>query len=343
MKTRNLSYLRKHLLEFYKKYQRNLPWRHISDPYAIWVSEIMLQQTQVDTVIPRYQQFMQEFPDIAHLAAAGAHRVCEAWAGLGYYRRARLLHAGAEYVLQEHGGVLPRDLKKLERIPGIGRYTSGAIASIAFGMQAPLVDGNVERVLGRFFALKDEVKSKAGQEALWAWAEELVQGPEPGDMNQALMEFGALLCRPRAPLCAECPLTKKCAAWATGDVDAYPKLKARAARKTLNLALALVRDTHGAFLLEQRPLDGLWAGLWEPPAALGAKAKKDIEQRLGIALGRVKYRFKHILTHREVIVSVYIPAQPIRTNIFQVPKITEDPLDEPLSGPARKALERFLA
>ena len=343
MSTKNLSYLRKHLLKFYSEHQRKLPWRGIDDPYGVWVSEIMLQQTQVDTVKPRYKTFMEEFPTVEVLAQAGVHRVCEAWAGLGYYRRARLLHAGAEYVVKELDGHLPQEPKALQRIPGIGRYTAGAIASIAFGQAAPIVDGNVERVLGRFFALEHEVKSSAGQEALWAWASELVQGGEPSLVNQGVMEFGALLCRPRDPDCGRCPVARRCAAYAAGDVDAYPKIKTKAKKKKMDLVLVLLEAPKGGFYLQQRPLDGLWAGLWEPLSALGSAGKKELEGRLGIRLGRAKFRFTHILTHREVIVSVYIPPQSMPLKTSQALKITKDPLEEPLSGPARKAWQRFFS
>ncbi|HEY5946784.1 MAG TPA: A/G-specific adenine glycosylase, partial [Kofleriaceae bacterium] len=210
----------------YKRDRRDLPWRRTRDPYAIWVSEIMLQQTRVQTVIPYWERWMARFPTVTALAAAPLDDVLAAWAGLGYYSRARNLHAGAQAVTSAFAGALPRRASELRAVPGIGPYTAGAIASIAYGERAPLVDGNVARVLARVFAMRDDIKSSAGQKALWQRAGELMAAlPDdhaPGDLNQGLMELGATLCSPTSPRCLLCPLAASCEAARTGRQDELP-------------------------------------------------------------------------------------------------------------------------
>ena len=198
--------LRSTLLRWYRKNRRDLPWRRTADPYAVWVSEIMLQQTRVETVLPYYARFLERFPDASRLADATEDDVLASWSGLGYYRRARALHQGARVVMERHDGKLPRDPADLRRLPGVGRYTAGAIASVAFGLPEPILDGNVRRVLARIFAVDGVRLGPAAEEReLWGLAASLVQGSAPGDLNQALMELGALICTPRAPACPACP------------------------------------------------------------------------------------------------------------------------------------------
>src|SRR5512140_1417330 len=199
--------LRAALLAFYRRHRRDLPWRRTTDPYAVWVSEIMLQQTQVETVRPRFSAFIRRFPDVETLAGTPEASVCEAWAGLGYYRRARHLHRAARVVVGEHGGKIPTSFADLRRLPGIGDYTAAAIASIAFGERVPAVDGNLVRVLARVFALPGRVGDPALVRAVRAHAQALVDCARPGDVNQALMDVGAMVCRPAAPACASCPLS----------------------------------------------------------------------------------------------------------------------------------------
>ena len=318
---------RSELLAFYRKHRRDLPWRRTRDPYAIWVSEIMLQQTQVDTVVPRYHKFLAEFPTVQALAAATEIQVCEAWAGLGYYRRARHLHQAARQVVQAHGGALPQDVAALRRLAGIGRYTAGAVASIAFGMAVPLVDGNVERVLSRLHAL-----SAPPTQTLWALAEELVHGPHPGDLNQALMELGATVCTPRAPRCDACPWKARCRGRA--NPLAYPAPRVRAERAVLRVAFAWLASPEGVWLM-RRPLDGLWAGLWELPSA---GDKKTLAARYGALAGPLA-TVRHDLTHRRVLARLYQPrALPplVQTDGFMPYR---DPTTAPLSGLARKMID----
>ncbi len=274
------------VVDHYAGARRDLPWRRTRDPYAIWVSEIMLQQTRVATVIPYWERWMARFPTVASLAGAPLDDVLAAWAGLGYYSRARNLHAGARAIGERWGGALPRSAALLREVPGIGPYTAGAIASIAFGERAPLVDGNVARVLARVFAVEDEIKSTAGQKALWRRAGELMQalpeGAAPGDLNQGLMELGASLCAPAAPRCLPCPLARLCEARRTGRQDALPVVAPRRPERELPiLARTLVWiERGGRILLARRRAGGLFGGLWELPerdAVLGLGGTVDDE------------------------------------------------------------------
>jgi len=329
--------IRTALLAWYRDHRRDLPWRRTREPYAIWISEIMAQQTRIDTVVPRYYPFLAEFPDVYALATAPVTRVCEAWAGLGYYRRARNLHAAAQRVVAEYDGALPGDVAALMDLPGIGRYTAGAIASISFGAETPVVDGNVVRILSRLFALAEVATSAAGQNQLWAWAGELVRGESPGDLNQALMEVGALVCTPRAPRCSDCPVGRMCAGHQGGQPEQFPHLPSARVRKRLSVAFAWLRTRHGVWL-EQRGVDGLWAGLWEPPSVSGARAKGVLAERLRVDLGRPLATVTHQLSHRDVVARVYVPERAPRMRAGPGMKRYRDPLSAPLSGLARKAV-----
>ncbi|ANM29688.1 hypothetical protein ABI59_08995 [Acidobacteria bacterium Mor1] len=267
--------LRADLLAWYRENRRDLPWRRTGDPYAIWVSEIMLQQTQVATVIPYYQAFLERFPDVASLAAAGEEEVLARWSGLGYYRRARMLHAGAKAVMERHGGRVPRDPAEILALPGVGRYTAGAIASIAFDLCEPILDGNVRRVLSRWYALDDPPGSGLDR-TLWERAALLAQGPDPGDLNQALMELGATVCSPKDPRCLTCPVRRHCEACRQGRPEAFPRPVPRARTRTVQVAAAWIE--RGDKVLLERPA-GLspFRGNWDLPAreipATGGKGR----------------------------------------------------------------------
>lgn len=336
----NIRSVRAALLRHYRAHGRDLPWRRTRDPYAIWVSEIMCQQTRVDTVVPRYAEFLACFPTIEALAAAGANRVCEAWAGLGYYSRARNLHAAAVEVVRDHDGRLPHQVRELRRLPGIGRYTAGAIASVAFAQQAPIVDGNVARVLARLFAIDGAAKETAVQHRLWSIAGELVIGAAPGDLNQALMDLGATICR-QPPRCDECPVRRWCCAYANGDPTRYPQAAAPVARRNLSIAFVWIETRAGVWLW-RRPLEGMWAGLWEPPSESGRGGKMRLAERLDVELGRPVIRVRHELTHRRVIATLYRPARAPRLHRSQSLRPYADPLAAPLSGLARKTITQVL-
>ena len=245
---------------------RDLPWRRLRSGYHGLVSELMLQQTQVSRVLEKFGPFVRRFPTADALAAAPEDEVLAAWQGLGYYRRARLLHAAAKAVAERHGGRVPSDAGELRALPGVGRYTAGAIASIVFGAPEPIVDGNVTRVFQRIEARAGSASDRAVADWAWERAGKFVQAAkEPGVANEALMELGATVCTPAAPKCAACPLRSMCRAHAEGRADEIPAPKKRAARRELVLVCARVVRADGAVLLEQRPRGGLWGGLWQPP------------------------------------------------------------------------------
>jgi A/G-specific adenine glycosylase len=253
------------LLDWYEKGRRDLPWRRTRDPYAVWVSEMMLQQTQVKTVLDYYERWMRRFPTVDALARAKEADVLHAWQGLGYYSRARNLWRGARAVLEDHGGRVPSDVDTLRSLPGIGPYSAGAIASIAHGVRTPLVDGNVVRVLCRLFGLRGDPTRAPLKSDLWELAASLVPGEAPGDFNQGLMELGATVCTPRAPACDRCPLRAPCTANRDGMALELPESPKRAATVPVARAAAIV-TSGGRVLVVQVPEDAArWAGMWQFP------------------------------------------------------------------------------
>jgi A/G-specific adenine glycosylase len=247
---------------WFARHGRDLPWRHTSDPYAIWVSEIMLQQTQVTTVIPYYVRFLETLPTIADLAAAPESLVLRLWEGLGYYRRARSLHAAARLLVRSHGGRLPDDMEVLASLPGMGKYTVGAVLSQAFDHRLPILEANSRRLLARFFAEEEEPAKSAGR--LWGLSEILLPRRRVGAFNQALMEVGALVCTSKKPNCNECPLQARCLAHARGLQDELPRRAAAPRVEHVN-EVAVVPTYRGRVLIVRRPEQGRWAGLWEFP------------------------------------------------------------------------------
>ena len=259
--------LRQLLLAHYDAHRRDLPWRRSREPYRVWVSEIMLQQTRVETAIPYYDRWMERFPTVEVLANVDEETVLKAWEGLGYYSRVRNLRRSALIVRERLGGVLPQDSEGLKRLPGIGEYTAGAIASIAHGEVVPAVDGNVRRVLSRLFDLDDPTAT-----SLRKRAGGLVDPDRPGDWNQALMDLGATICTPRSPRCTVCPLTAECRALAEGTQELRPTSKRRPPGRTVSYVVLMVHDSAGKLLMVRRPPDGFLGGLWEFPAVeIGAK------------------------------------------------------------------------
>jgi A/G-specific adenine glycosylase len=252
------------LLAWFRRHARDLPWRHTRDPYAIWVSEVMLQQTQVATVIPFFERFLQAFPTLADLAAAEEQQVLRLWEGLGYYRRARDLHRAARVLASAHAGQIPDDPEAFRGLPGVGRYTAGAVLSQAFDRRLPILEANSQRVLCRLLGLRGEVRAGPVRRRLWQAAEELLPAREVGQFNQALMELGALVCTPRAPDCPSCPLADWCAARRHGLQEEIPTRSEVAPPVDVRESAAVVR--RGArVLLARRPPQGRWAGMWEFP------------------------------------------------------------------------------
>lgn len=251
------------LLTHFDATRRSMPWRETSDPYAIWVSEVMLQQTRVDTVVPYWRRWMARFPTVRALAEADLDEVLRHWQGLGYYSRARNLHRAARILRERHAGRLPTEHRALRELPGVGEYTAGAVASIAFGCRVPAVDGNVRRVLSRIHDLRDPAPS-----AVRRLAAELVPSDRPGDFNQALMELGATLCTPRAPRCDACPVASWCESRARGTQEARPGRRERGPLPEETIETAVLIRADGALLLARRPPHGLLAGLWELPGEI---------------------------------------------------------------------------
>lgn len=287
------------IVTHYASVKRDLPWRRTRDPYAIWVSEIMLQQTRVSTVIPYWERWMAKFPTVAELAAAPLDDVLAAWAGLGYYSRARNLHAGAKAV----GGALPTTAAELRTVKGIGPYTAGAIASIAYGERAPLVDGNVARVLARLFVIEEDMR-KAGMRRAQVLADEIVARHDPGAWNQALMELGATVCTPQKPACDRCPVATSCAAHATGRAAELPVLGAKKKPEARRVQ-SLVATKGAEVLLLRRKRDRLFGGLWEPPSVEGtAAARRALASRFGAERAKAVGRVVHVLSHRKLTIDV---------------------------------------
>lgn len=322
--------VRRAVVTWFARGHRDLPWRRTRDPYAVWVSEIMLQQTRVDTVVPRYLRWMARFPTATALARASLDEVLAEWAGLGYYARARNLHLAARQIEEHYGGELPESEKELAALPGIGPYTRGAILSIAYGQEAPLLDGNVERVLARIFRVGGDPKSANTKKRLWDLAERLVRGTrslqmDPSRLNQGLMELGAMVCLPRNPACLVCPLREACKARKAGLAEAYPEAgRVTRVQEVAAVSVALVRD--GRVLLMRRPPEGLWGGLYELPSgelhvgetALGA-ARRVVRERAGLdvslealaPLPGEAARFEHLLSHRRITFYGFLAEAPV--------------------------------
>jgi A/G-specific adenine glycosylase len=274
------------LLQWFKKKGRDLPWRKTRDPYAIWVSEIMLQQTQVTTVIPYYQNFLKSFPTIRHLAKTNLSKVLKAWEGLGYYSRARNLHRASQMVLNHFHGSIPDTLKDLLSLPGIGPSTAGAILSFAFNKAAPILDGNVKRVLSRLFAVSGSPRERKTQQLLWQISQSLIPKGCSNPFNQALMDLGSMLCTPKDPECLRCPLRQFCKGRASGDPERYPSKRLNRVIPHRNAVSAVIKKD-GKVFLSQRPPTGLLGGLWEFPnweieGEKRLKLRKDIKKEMGI-------------------------------------------------------------
>ena len=314
MNTRDrIERIRHQLTDWYRRCARQLPWRQRSDPYAIWVSEVMLQQTRVDTVTDYYRRFLDRFPTVQALADAPADAVMKAWEGMGYYTRARNLHHAARIVAYDHDGQLPASVEGLGKLPGVGPYTAGAIASIAFGLDEPVLDGNVVRVLTRVFGIAEPVKAATTQSRLWDLARDLIPPGQAGLFNQAVMDLGATTCTPRQPRCPQCPIADACAARAAGTQEQLP-VKAPA-RKTphCDVVVGVIRR-RGRILVDRRPAKGLLGGLWEfpggkiEPGETHAQAlRREIREEVGldVTVGEKIATVKHAYSHFRITMHAY--------------------------------------
>ena len=330
------------LLKWFGRHKRPLPWRKTRDPYRIWVSEIMLQQTQVNTVVPYYERWMKNFPTLRRLANAPLARILKCWEGLGYYSRARNLHRAAKVVTQKFGGRIPDSREELLQLPGIGRYTAGAIASIAFSKPEPILDGNVKRVLARLFAVKEPIDTTRGEKRLWEISRALVESEpkSPGDLNQSLMELGALVCLPENPQCGVCPLEKICRAHRLEKELDFP-IKLRKTRLEKLKTVAAIIWKKGRVLLQKQDPESRWGGLWTFPYWIhtNGKSEKDflqnkMVQELGIRTGKLNSRaeLQHAFTKYRVRLRVYEgEARSVRQKLTWVEpgKISGLPLPRP--------------
>jgi A/G-specific adenine glycosylase len=287
----DLSPIRRRLLAWFDRNRRDLPWRVDRDPYRIWVSEIMLQQTTVAAVAPRFERFLKSFPTLAHLAAASEQEVLREWEGLGYYRRARNLHAAARILAAQHSGEFPRDPEAWAELPGVGRYILGAVLSQAFDQRLPIIEANSQRVLCRLFAKSGDPANGPVKKWLWATAENLLPRKRAGDFNQALMELGALICTPSTPKCRQCPLSLQCRAFQSGRQESIPTRPA--AEETVQVReVAVVIRKSDRVLLVQRPENGRWSKMWEFPRAEvnGGESSESAASRVAAELIGVRAR-----------------------------------------------------
>lgn len=304
---------RQQLIEWYEINKRILPWRENQDPYRIWVSEVMLQQTQVDTVIPYFQNFMEKFPTVYHLAEAEEQEVLKAWEGLGYYSRARNLHFAVKEVVEKYDGRVPREKKELLSLKGIGPYTCGAIRSIAFDEAEAAVDGNVMRVISRILKIEDNTSLQKVRKQFEEYVAELISHENPSSFNQGLMELGALICSPKSPKCHECPVQNLCRAHQLGVEEQLPIKAKPKKQKELAYVSLLIRNEEGEILIEQRPNEGLLANLWQfmmvPIDEVGLDHLKNwVYSEYGVKIeiedakpvGSIKHIFSHIIWEIDV-------------------------------------------
>ena len=295
-------------MHWFDRHARDLPWRRTRDPYAVWISEIMLQQTQVKTVIPYFERWMRALPTVEDFAKARPERVLKLWEGLGYYRRARLAQAAARLIVKDHAARFPDDYERVLALPGVGRYTAGAICSIAFNQPTPILDGNVIRVLSRLLAIEGDPRSKTVNTKLWQAAEALVRaGGDPARLNEAMMELGALVCLPRQPRCPECPLRRDCQAWRRGKVAEFPT-PTRRAPVTRRRFIALVVSDGGKLLARRRREGEVNAGLWEFPNFEVRVKTKDIRPWIvpfRLPAQEPFVRVRHSITRYSMVLEAY--------------------------------------
>jgi len=297
------------LLEWYHRYRRDLPWRHTRDPYAIWVAEVMLQQTTVRSILPRFLGFLARFGTIDALAKASEADVLAAWSGLGYYHRARNLHRAARLIQERHAGEFPHTLPAALALPGVGLYTASAVLSMAYSLPLPVVDGNVRRVLARLFGLRGAEWRK--DSSFYNLSSELIDRQAPGDWNQAVMELGATVCRPRKPACPACPVRRPCVARREALVEQLPEAPARRPSVAVTVAAALIRRDQSV-LLVRRPSGRTLGGMWEvPQTGLASRGLPDLERELAeqhalaVAVGPLLATARHTITFHRIRVEVY--------------------------------------
>lgn len=303
------------LVEWFLKNQRNLPWRQNKEPYKIWVSEIMLQQTKVDTVIPYFERFIAKFHTVYDLAEADEEEVLKAWEGLGYYSRARNLQTAVREVVEKYDGVVPNKEEEISTLKGVGPYTTGAILSIAYNLPVPAVDGNVMRVFSRLFALHDDIAKPKTRKKIEEIVQEVIDHKRPGDFNQAIMELGALVCTPTSPACLLCPVQSHCQAFHQGLETTLPIKTRKKSTKEVSLSVSIMKNEQNQYIVEKRPDTGLLAKLWEFPNVSTLRKTKNEQKNFQKALEKLydvdiqkinyEYEFEHIFSHLKWKISVY--------------------------------------
>ncbi|HEY9734980.1 MAG TPA: A/G-specific adenine glycosylase [Trichocoleus sp.] len=334
-----LSALRQALLTWYAECGRDLPWRRSRDPYAIWISEIMLQQTQVKTVKPYYERWLGQFPTVEALADADQQTVLKAWEGMGYYARARNLHRAAQVVVERHGGLFPNDLESAMALPGIGRTTAGGILSAAFNQAVPILDGNVKRVLARLVAL--EVPPNQALARLWELSTAVLDLQQPRDFNQALMDLGATLCTRHNPACLLCPWQQHCRAYNLNVQTEIPMTEPRGPLPHKQIGVAVIWNDQGQILIDRRRQEGLLGGLWEfpggkiePGETVEQCIEREIREELGIEIevGQKLIRVDHAYTHFKVSLNVHhcrhISGEPQPIECDEVKWVTLDEIEQ---------------
>ncbi|MBL7813291.1 MAG: A/G-specific adenine glycosylase [Bacteroidetes bacterium] len=336
------------LWKWYGNHARNLPWRDTSNPYQIWVSEVILQQTRVAQGIDYYHNFIFTFPDIASLAHAPEEKILKIWQGLGYYSRARNMQAAARLMMDKYGGNFPVRYSEIAELPGVGPYTAAAIASFAFGLPYPAVDGNVKRVVARLFALHEPVQSAAFMQQALALLQELMPGKRAADFNQAMIELGATLCSPRNPACDQCPVAEMCEAHRTGTTDRFPVTRPKkAAVKRYHDYLFL--ESKGETWLQKRPEMGIWAGLYEFPVHIleydaGLSPLEIFGNWFynpGEAVVADRTEFTHLLTHQTIFARFWHLCSD-RTNIVEQKNCTRIAMEEIETLPVHRLMHKYL-
>ncbi|MBE9141771.1 A/G-specific adenine glycosylase [Planktothrix mougeotii] len=343
--------LRRSLLSWYAQTGRNLPWRNSADPYKIWISEIMLQQTQVKTVIPYYQRWLETFPTVQDLAEADLQAVLKVWQGLGYYARARNLHACAQQIVQQYDGVFPNQLEAALSLPGIGRTTAGGVLSAAYNLPVSILDGNVKRVLARLRALS--VPPGKALKSLWEWSDSLLDPDHPREFNQAIMDLGAMVCTPKAPNCSECPWQGHCQAYLLNLQSEIPMREISAPLPHKMIGVAVIWNEQNQILIDKRPAKGLLGGLWEFPGGkleagetLEECIKREIQEELAIEIEVQDHliTIEHAYTHFKVTLNVYhcryMSGEPQPLECDEIRWVT---LDEIEQFPFPKANEKIIA
>jgi A/G-specific adenine glycosylase len=317
-----LRNFRRRLLAWFDKNARDLPWRTERTPYRVWISEMMLQQTQVQQVLPYYHRFLTRFPTLQSLARAPLEHVLKAWEGMGYYARARNLHKAAQIVVQEQHGVFPEEYDDILKLPGIGPYSAAAIASLAFDRRYAVLDGNVQRVVSRLFAFSMDPRSSSAKRQLQEWLDVAISRKRPGAFNEAMMELGALVCTPKSPLCSKCPVSVFCRARADGEPENYPPAAKKKPRPHHHIGVGLIWH-RGRLLIARRPEKGLLGGLWEFPGGkqepgekLAATVKREIREELGIEVTvrdffmQVEHQYSHFTVSLHVFHCRYVKGEP---------------------------------